>query len=206
MQFTNYSAFRDSVRWAMDAGQPGIPPARPVQLLDMVIAMGEQRVHRDLRAATMVSDLSVAVSSNAATLPSDLLELKEVRFSGKAPLDVIGLDRLRALEAGDDSTGADTRFCAQDGDTLRFWPTASGTVLGRYYARPTALATITWASATTFARYPETYLYAALCESAPLIGRDPEPWESKYRLSLSDAMQDEHVRVFNGGPLRIRSR
>src|SRR3546814_8476461 len=42
-----------------------------------------------------------------------------------------------------------TLFRSQDGDTLRFWPPASGTALGSYYAKPDALETATWAEATT---------------------------------------------------------
>lgn len=210
MQFTDYAALRSSVRYLIDAdgsqiAATGLPPARPTEMLDMVIALGEQRTHRHLRASTMVTDLSAAVTSNAADLPADLLELKEVRFSGQPPIEILPLDRLRALEASGSSTGT-TRYAAQDGDTLRFWPEASGTLLGSYYARPAALQTATWADATTFARYPDVYLYAALCEAAPVIGRDGTVWEGKFSELLGAAMQDERMRAYAGSPLRMRAR
>jgi hypothetical protein len=213
VNFTDYNAFRVAVQHLFE-GDDSISNTFSTATLDILIGLGEERVyHGDsktpgLRASPMMSDLSVAVTSNAATLPADLLELKEVYFSGKPPLDVIPLDRLRALEAGDDSTGADTRYCAQDGDTLRFWPPASGMVLGSYYAKPEALKTVTWADAKAFARYPQLFLYAALYEGAVFLGMtDKMPmWELKYRDLANGANHSERMRVFGGGPLKVRSR
>lgn len=212
MQFSDYNAFRADVQRLIE-GDDNVS-SFSVNTLDLLIGLGEAKVHHGdaqtagLRASTMLKDLSVAVASNAAALPADLLELKEVRFSGKRPLEVIPLDRLRALEADGSIVGADTLYCAQDGDTLRFWPEASGTVLGRYYAVPAALATVTWANATTFVRYPQLYIFAALCESAPFIGEDARlpVWEAKYRSLADGANHSERMRVYGGGPLRVRTR
>lgn len=212
MQFADYNAFRVGVSWMLEGDELG--PTFSVNTLDLIIGLGEARVyHGDgmtagLRASTMQEPLSVAVASNAAALPADLLELKEVYFSGKPPLEIIPLDRLRALEADGVSSGADTRYCAQDGDTLRFWPTASGTVLGSYYAKPAALETVTWANATTFARYPEVFLYASLYEGAIFLGMlDKQPvWEARYRQLLDGANHSERMRVWGGSPLRMRAR
>jgi hypothetical protein len=174
-----------------------------------MIALAESRVYRDLRATTMEKPLSVVVSSNAAALPADLIELNEVYFSGGQPLQVITLDRYRTLSAIGVPNGATTCVCAQDGDTLRFWPAATGTVLGSYYAKPDPLETITWANATTFARYPELFLYATHGGShadprhggqACSCGRP-----STSRRSITQP-SDERMRVYGGSPLRIRTR
>jgi hypothetical protein len=212
VNFANYEAFRVAVSQMIEGDDLG--PTFSVNTLDLIIGLGETRVyHGDrslpgLRASTMVEPLSVAVASNAAALPADLLELKEVYFSGKPPLDILPLDRVRALEADGAMTGGDVRFCAQDGDALRFWPTASGTVLGSYYARPADLQSVTWADATTFARYPEVFLYAALYEAAIFLGMlDKQPiWEARFRQHLDGANYREAMRVYGGGPLRMRSR
>jgi hypothetical protein len=205
MTFADYPAFRVALQWLIEGDE--LTDTFSTDVLDLIVGLGEQRVYRDLRASTMLADLSVAVSANAATLPAGLLALKEVRFSGERPLEILPLDRLRTLEADGTSTG-DARFCAQDGDTLRFWPEASGTVLGRYYARPADLKTVTWAQATTFARYPEVFIYASLVEAVPFLGMaDKLPvWEGKYQQALANAQQDERVRVLSGGPLRMRTR
>lgn len=210
MQFANYSAFRSAIQKLIEGDDTN--GTFSVDTLDLLVGLGEARVnHGDaqtpgLRASTMLADLSVAVTDNAATLPADLLELKEVWFSGEAPLDLIPLDRLRAMESV--GGGGTTRYAAQDGDTLRFWPEASGTLLGRYYAKPEALETVTWADATTFARYPELYVFATLIESAPFLGMDARMpvWDAKYRLLASGANHSERMRVYGGGPLRVRTR
>lgn len=208
MQITSYTDLRTKVLTLIDGDNVGSQSIAQ-STLDLLIGLGEQRVYRELRASTMLADLSATVTSNAAALPSDLIELKEVYFSGERPLEVIRLDELRALEAGASSTGNTTRYCAQDGDTLRFWPLASGTVLGRYYKRPTDLASeTTWANATTLARYPELFLFAACAESAPFLGEDERipMWEGLYKGWLQSAERTEAARVWSGSPLRVRPR
>ena len=206
MQFSNYNDFRTKV-FALIDGDDASASFSTVTL-DLMTGMAEQRVYNDLRASTMQADLSVAVASNAAALPSDLIELKEVYFSGEKPLEVIPLDRLRTFESLGQSSG-DVRYAALDGDSLRFWPTASGTVLGTYYKRPTSMVDeTTWANQTTLARYPELFLYAALCEAAPLIGEDSRipVWEGKYSQALAAARTNEQWRAYGGSPLRVRAR
>jgi hypothetical protein len=211
MVFTDYNAFRVAVQNLIEGDDT--QNTFSVNTLDLLIGLGEARVyHGDaqtggLRASTMLADLSATVTANAADLPADLLELKEVWFSGEHPLEIIPLDRLRALEA-DGSGGGDARYCAQDGDTLRFWPVATGTVLGRYYAKPAPLETGVWADATTFARYPELYIFAALIESAPFLGMDRRMpmWDAKFRSLMDGALHSERMRVYGGGPLKVRVR
>lgn len=208
MQFANYAAFRIAFLQLVE-GDDFSQSTFSVGVADTMIALGESRVYRELRASTMVSPLSQAITSNAAALPADLIELKELYFSGYAPIELIPLDRLRALEAQGKSAGQLSLFAAQNGDNITFWPSATGTVLGSYYAKPEALATITWADATTFARYPEVFLYAALVESAPFLGEEADKlpvWERKYAQVLANAQHDESQRAWGGGPLRIRAR
>ena len=213
MQFANYIAFRVAVQQLFE-GDDNAGNTFSVNTLDTLIGLGEERVyHGDsktpgLRASTMLSDLSVAVASNAVALPADLLELKEVRFSGERSLEIIPLDKLRMLEADAATNTGTVRYAAQDGDTLRFWPESAGTVLGRYYAKPEGLETVTWADATTFARYPQLFLYAALYEGAVFLGMtDKMPvWELKYRDLADGANHSERMRVYGGSPLRMRTR
>jgi hypothetical protein len=212
MQFANYEAFRVAVQHLFE-GDDAAGNTFSVNTLDLIIGLGEARVYRGdattagLRATTMLRDLSVAVTENAADLPADLLELKEVRFDGKRPLEIIPLERLRKLEA-DGFGGGTVSVAAQDGDTLRFWPIASGTVLGRYYARPEGLETVVWADATTLARYPELFLYSALYEGAIFLGMVGKMgvWEMKYRQLAEGANNAERMRVYGGSPLRVRAR
>lgn len=207
MPYSDYNGFRVAVQHLIE-GDDTAQGTFSTDTVDLLIRLGEQRTYRDLRASTMIERLSSVVTDNAAPLPDCMLELKEVYFTGKRPLEIVPLDRLRSLEACSGATGPDARYVAQDAETLRFWPPASGTALGSYYGKPCPLKTGTWSEQKTFARYPEIFIFAALAESAPFIGEDARlpMWEAKYRDALINAMQDERVRVLAGGPLRIRAR
>lgn len=205
MQFPNYDAFRVGFMQLADGDDVSQASFSPTTA-DLIIAMGETRVYSDLRAATMVSPLSLTPTAGVYTLPADLIELKEVYFDGDEPLEIVPLDKYRKLIAAGASSGQ-ARYAAQDGDTLLCWPESTATLLGSYYARPEALKTITWADATTFARYPECFLFAALMESTPFLGDGKyQVWERKYSQFLDLARHNERMRVYGGSPLRVRAR
>lgn len=211
MQFASYEAFRVSLQWLIEGDE--LTDTFATDTLDLIVGLGEERIyHGDgmtsgLRASCMVTDATLTVTNNAAPLPADLLELKEVWFDGERPLEILSLDRLRSLEA-DNASGSTARFCAQDGDTLRFWPAASGTATARYYKRPEALNTVTWADALEIARYPALFTYACLFEAALFLGYDSKAaiWEGRYRSLADGANHSERVRTMNAGPLRVRAR
>jgi hypothetical protein len=204
MAFSTYSQWRVALQQLLSGDDDVSQGYFSVDVLDMLVVMAESRVNRELRASTMLTALSVAVSSNAAALPADCLELKEVYFSGDRPLEIVRLDKLRELIA--DATSAGTSYyAAQDGDTLVFWPSATGTVIGKYWAKPAALSA---GLHTTFQRYPEVYTYATLVEAAPQLRDDARIplWEQKYQQALNDAMHVERMKAYGGSPLRIRAR
>lgn len=211
MQFANYDAYRVAFMTLLDGEQRG-QPTFELSTADLMLALGETRVHGGdqttpgLRASTMVTPLSALVTSNVATLPATLLQLKEVFFDARQPLEIMELDRLRRLIAVAVPAGGRTAYAAQDGDTLVFWPQASGTVQGSYYARPADLKT--GGLHTTFQRYPELYLYASLYEGALFLGLYDRAavFERRYREFASGANHSEMMRVYGGSPLRQRSR
>lgn len=210
MAFTNYNDFRVGVQTLIE-GDDTAGSTFSVNTLDMFISLGEARVHDGdnatpgLRASTMVDLLSQTVAANAAPLPEDLLELRDPEFSGEPPLDIVSLDQLKRHIANDfNPSSAAARFAAQDGDSLRFWPTATGTLIGGYYARPASLEDGLHA---TFLRYPQVYLYAALYEAALFLGMDSKMqiWEARWRSLMDGANHSERMRVYGGGRLRVRT-
>lgn len=212
MQFASYNAFRVALQTLIE-GDDNTGGTFNTSTLDLMVGLGEGRVyHGDsvtagLRASTMVSPIAASVTANAADLPTDLLQLRDVYFSGEAPLEIVPLDRLRRLV--DAGTGGTSRYAAQDADTLTFWPPASGTVLGSYYAKPESIVTVAdWADATTFARYPELFMYACLYEAALYLGMSGKMpiWEARYRQLADGANHSERARVYGGGTLRVRTR
>ena len=208
MIFTSYDQFRSRVIALID-GDDVSQASFSVNTADIFIGFGENRVYRDLRASSMVTALSLAPVAGVYTLPSDLIELKELYFSGEEPLEIIPLDKLRKLAAAGASSGQ-VRYAAQNGDKLVFWPDeTTATVLGSYYAKHPALETAGWdAQIPTLHRYPECFIYAAMCEAAPFMGEDSRlpMWEAKYQQAIRNAHSDEQMRVYGGSPLRVRAR
>lgn len=204
MQFASYQAYRVAVEKLIEGDDIG--STFDTSTLDLIIGLAEDRVYRDLRASSMLAPLSQAVTANAAGLPADLIELKELYFSGESPLEVIPIDRMRRyLDSGAD--GGATRYAAQDGDTLVFWPQAEGTLLGSYYAKPDPLATVTpFSDALTFHRYPDVFIFAALVEAMPFLGLEAKTplWGQRYEIAVQDAMRNEAMRTYGGGNLRMR--
>ena len=201
MQFTNYSDFRAAVLRMIDGDD--VSTTFSTDTLDLLIAMGEQRLYREVRASVQDVALSVAVASNTAALPADCLELKHLYFDAKYPVEILPMDRLRELIGH--GGGGNAVFAALEGDALTFWPAQTGTLLGRYWKKFADIKT--GGLNALFNRYPELFLYAAIAESAPFLGEDDRVplWERKYAQLLATANRDERWRAM-AGPLRVRAR
>lgn len=209
MAFATYSDFRGAVLLMID-GDEVASDIQP-QTIDLMISLGEGLVYTGsesdrlgpLRASSMEDDLSAVVASNAAAIPADCLELSAVWFDPAKPLDVVPEEEVRRSLTG----SSPVRKCAQAGDNIIFAPAASNgaTLLGRYYAKPAPLAA---GLHSTFTRYPDLFLYAALYASAPFLGFDRRiaVWQTYYRGLLAQANQQERMRVFGGSRLRVRTR
>lgn len=206
MQFSSYQAFRVAflkLAEGDDVGEANFS----IDTADLMIGLGEARVYRDLRASSMVAPLSITPVSSIYTLPADLIELKELYFDVRRPIEIVSIEELRRLGAL--SSDGSAVYAAQNGEKLEFWPASTtGAVIGSYYAKPAALNAITWNLATTFARYPELFLYAALESAMGFLGFDEQipKYERLYALALQNAISEEHQRVYGGSPMRMRAR
>lgn len=208
MQFANYTDFRVAVLKLID-GDDANAGALNQDTLDLLIALGESRVYQGdaavsgLRVSDMETALSLPVTSNTVTLPANCLQLKRVWFSGEQPLEYIGEDEILRMQ--DIGGSGPTRRYAQQGRTLTFYPAASGTLLGRYYAKPADIASGLHA---TFNRYPECYLFGALAESAPFLGEDERlpMWRALWASWMETAARNERNLAQNASRLRARAR
>ena len=92
-------------------------------------------------APWMESALSVSLSNNVAAVPTDYLGLRIAYFTGRPPLKKVTLEQLYSrYQRGTSSSGSVSEFIARNGANFEFGPTtASGTLLGTYYAKPTAI-------------------------------------------------------------------
>ena len=204
MNFATYAEFREAVRNLLEGDEIGATFS--VDSLDLMIALGEQRVYRDLKASTLYTSVTLAtVTDNALDLPTDVIALDKVVIGGKQ-VEVTDLWRLDALNEA--TAYADrTVFCAQSGDTLLFFPAVadSTSITLFYYARPADIAT---AINSTLNRYPEVFLYAAIAEASPFLGEDSRApmWEAKFAKAMGEANADNRWRAYSGSPLRVRNR
>lgn len=205
MTFSTYADFRTGVLKMID-GDNVNSQALAQDTLDLLIALGESRVYRELRCSAMEADLSATVAAGKAPIPADLIALKIAWFSEDRPLEIVSERDMRKRSRG--QFGSDVRQVAQAGESLIFLPPATdGEVLeGRYYQRPAALKT--GAMPGAFVRYPEVYLYGALAESAPFIGDDDRipMWNQTYQAWLDSANATENHRIYSGSQLRMKAR
>lgn len=207
MNFANYADFRSAVIRMIDGDD--VSTSLHTDTIDLLIALGESRVyHGDdavsgLRTRDMEAPLSLAVTGNTATLPTDCIEIKRVQFSGEPPLEYLPPDDL--LTRLENGGGGQPRYYTLVGSTLTFYPAASGTVSGRYFAR---LFDIKTGTNALFNRYPECFLFAALAEAAPFIGEDARlpMWKALWAGWMNSASRTERLQASAGSPLTARTR
>lgn len=182
MPFTDdFSAFRASVSTWLDWSD-----STTTKLNDLII-VGENKVHKTLRVREMESALATTCnSSGQAALPSDFIELIHAYIQGSpvVPLERISLEQMyRLFPNRTATTGTNRAYIAREGSNFILGNAGSSgdVVKGRYFAKPTSMpgaSTIT----SVFSAHPECYLFAALSEAEPFIGRDARLaiWESKF--------------------------
>ena len=203
MNFSNYADFRTKVQTLIDGDDISVSDLS-ANTLDLIISMGEQRLYREVRSSAMDAALSLTITANAATIPTDCLELRSVYISGEKPLEIIPYETYLTYLSGSTSE-AQATYAAQVGETLVFWPAATGTLLGRYYKKFSDISSgIT--SNTLFSRHPDIFVYAALAESAPFIGDNKRLpiWEAKYAALVQAVNHEERRRSWNSSSLRVR--
>jgi hypothetical protein len=203
MNFATYAAFRTAVQVLID-GDDVSQSELSVATLDTLIGLGEQRIYRDLRSSTQDTALSLTVTSNVATLPSDFLELKTLYSANNYPATYVPYEAMQGLiQKGANASNAALRY-TQEGDTLIFYPALDGvTVLGRYYKR---FADISTGVNALLTRHPDIFMYAALAESGPFLGEDTRSsvWEAKYSALVQSANEYERRRATRGSKLAMR--
>jgi hypothetical protein len=205
VNFSSYTDFRNKVQVMLD-GDDISTSDLSTATLDLLIGSGEQRVYRDLRSSAQDTALSLTITSNVATLPTDFLSLRGAPYVGTfktatyAPWEAVQ----NLIQIGTDSANHPVRYTFQ-GDTMIFYPPQpTGTVVGgRYFKR---FADISTGLNAFFTRHPDVFFYAALAESAPFLGEQSrlQVWEAKYAQLVAAAGEQETRRVTRGSKLSTR--
>lgn len=139
--------------------------------------------------AWMETSLSVSISNSVAAVPADYLGLKVGYISGQVsrPLKRISLEQLylRYPRAGSSGTAA---YIARNGANFEFGPIAtSGTLVGTYYAKPTALRDDSDGSNYLTTNEPHLCLYGSLLQASLFLMNDKRApiWQDKYNAALT---------------------
>lgn len=126
-------------------------------------------------ASWMESALSVTVSNNVAAVPATYLGLRIAYFSGYPPLGRLSLEQLYSRYPRGNGSAGISRFIARNTTNFEFGPeSASGTLLGTYYAKPTLLRSFASDAAAHFlvVNFPQMLLWGTLLAAEPFIKND----------------------------------
>lgn len=202
MNFATYAAFRTAVQTLID-GDDISQSELAVSTLDTIIGLGEQRIYREMRSSTQDVALSLTVTNNVATLPSDFIELRSIYSSQNFPATYVPYEEMQGLIQRGSSAATGALYYTMEGDTIIFYPQINGTISGRYYKR---FADISTGINALLTRHPDVFIYAALAESGPFLGESErqQVWEAKYSALVQAANETERRRNTRGSKLQIR--
>ena len=202
MPFTTYSGYVNELLAWPDVS---LTTAQVTSL----IGVSERQVNNVLRVRPMETALaSTVVTAGTAALPADYVELKSA-YIDSSPV-IRPLKRATADEIYHkypDRTADSLAECliAREGSSFIFGPAAAAgdVVKGIYYARPISMADNT-TTTPTFSVYPQVYLYAALANLEPYIGRDPriQTWQAFFKQALDFANGEDARELGSGGALQ----
>jgi hypothetical protein len=171
--------------------------------LDAVISMAEDRVYRDLRSRYNQKAFSSTVTSNAITIPTDLMAVAKI-WVGDRPLLAETEEFVRNYNAN--GARGETSYYAQAGGTIIFAPALTdGTAIGgRYYYKLPSLKTEF--VNPVFKAYENLFLYAILLESQGFWTiQDSQKWAGLYAEALASIKYDEKNAIYNGSTLKVRA-
>jgi hypothetical protein len=155
-------------------------------------------------ASWMETALSVSIASNVAAVPSDYLGLKIAYIDGQtsAPLKRISLDQLYQRYPRSLGTGQAV-YIARNGSNFEFGPEpSSGTLVGTYYAKQTALRSDADGSNWLTTNAPDLCLYGSLIAAEPFLQNDKRLplWQSMYATALESYRNRFKEEDYSGSP------
>ena len=209
MVFADYAALRTTVQTLLE-GDDISQSDLSVAVLDTLIGLGEVRIYRELHSSTQDTPFSQTTTNNQCALPSDFLEMHGAPYVGTFKVAVYKpweyLQNCIQLEAAfSDWYGQANHpvWYSYQNDSMFFYPVMPDgtTVVGQYYKRFGDLA-VSGLNAL-FNRHPDVFIYAALAESAPVLGETARlpVWQQAYTSKLEEANEQERRRYTRGGKL-----
>ena len=199
MSFSDLAAFRLSITNHLDVGS-----AIPDSKLDDLIKVAENKVVKKLRVREMETALAATINATGgASIPADYLDTQFAYINSSPVRKLIRKTPEWIYENFPNRSAGTEKFFAREGSYFIFGDagTQDRVMKGIYYAKPTAMASTINA---LFTAYPEVYLFAALSECEPYIGRDQriQLWEAKFQQVMDNANGLAKDEMFSGSDLQ----
>ena len=181
------------------------------EIADDFIVLTEADFNSKLRVRKMVTQATVTVNAETASLPTDFLQVRDFYIlsgSTKYPLRYMTPSQMDQTK-GTSTTGIPQAYTIL-GDTFRFMPKPDATYTGyvNYYKKFTALSD---SNTTNFilTNHPAIYLYGSLFHAANFLGgynpQQVQTWQQMYATALERLELNDREDQFSGSPLQIRS-
>jgi hypothetical protein len=198
MAITTYAELQTSIKgWLHRADLDSIIPD--------FITLAEARIFREVRARSMETAFSTAISSGVIALPTSYIELKY------AYVDTTPVQHLKRREARfiyekypTRSSGGEPRYIAREASNFIFgpYPDSNYTITGVYYKN---IGPVSSSAHTMFTDNPDLYMWGSLAEAEPYMKNDKRItlWETKYaaiRDSINGLAERED---FSGSDLQM---
>jgi hypothetical protein len=153
------------------------------QIQDIFIPFAENRLRRELRTNEMLDYVTLTLTNNVATLPSDFLEVRNLHFDSN-PVDDIQYQSPDLFFRNKlTKTSGSVVFFTIIGNSIYFAPTPNvdGDLKMLYYKKPAYLSD-TNTSNVFLANYPDALLYASLAEAETYLMNDAriQTWANLY--------------------------
>ena len=152
------------------------------------ISFAENRLSRDLRTSAMLSTSSLTITGGSATIPSDLLELRDI-YVDTNPVTYLEYQTPDQFYKNNafNLSGPTFYYSIIDG-AFKFAPTpTSQTANILYYAKPAVLSN-TNTSNIYLVNYPDALLYATMAELETYLMNDTrvQHWAALYDRAINN--------------------
>ncbi len=169
------------------------------------IALCEADFNRRIRVAEMEVRAFATFDEGYEDLPTDFLELREVKVITSPVVSLEYLTPQQMTEFYPTLASGVPEFYTITGTQIRLNRTPSQEVEISYYVRIPALAddaTTNW----MLTNHPDVYLYGSLVQAEPYLKNDKRVpmWKSLYEVALKQIEDADKKARWNGGPLQIR--
>jgi len=159
------------------------------QIQDIFIPFAENRLRRELRTNEMLDYVTLSLTANVATLPSDFLEVREIHFDSNPVDDIQYQSPDMFFRNRVTKTSGYVSFFTILGNEIHFAPTPNVTsdLKMLYYKKPAYLSDSN-TSNVFLANYPDALLYAALAEAETYLMNDArvQTWANMYDRSVQN--------------------